>query len=317
MTVHENRGSVTAAHRVMEHLSNTRMNRPALRRAAAALAVACVLGAQAANPPATPSQKGGTVPPPPPLQSATTHPMKYYLSLPKNWSPDRKWPVLVAPSAHYAAKGRTIELFAPERDARKASFIIVAPFVINSDPVSGMTEYRGAVADSISAADAADGFRDEDARAKFDSEGIRAILKDVEKLYRGEAKVYITGFSASTHVAYLFLFTHPELLKGVVINSGVYLGRGVDEDHIPLRNSPERAQIEIKYITGGNQSGYQEGLENWLEAKAKLLSYGHPASKIQMEVIKAGNPEKLSAGHNWYPTRILDFCTAAELTFQK
>ena len=257
------------------------------------------------------------------VQTATAHPMKYYISLPKNWAPDRKWPVLVAPSAHYGDKGKNLAMFAVERDARKADFILVAPLVINADRVADMTEYRGAVMDAISAADAASPAgsrrpdRNDGARAKFDSEGIRAVLQDVQKLYRGEEKVYITGFSASTHVAYLFLFTHPELLKGVVINSGVYLGRGVDEDHIPLLNSPERAQIEIKYITGGSQSGYQEGLENWLEAKAKLLSYGHPASKIQMEVIKPGNPEKLSAGHNWYPTRILDFCTAAELTFQK
>ena len=39
------------------------------------------------------------------VQTATTHPMKYYISLPKNWAPDRKWPVLVAPSAHYGDKG--------------------------------------------------------------------------------------------------------------------------------------------------------------------------------------------------------------------
>ena len=35
---------------------------------------------------------------------------------------------------------------------------------------------------------------------------------------------------------------------------------------------------------------------------------------IQMEVIKKGNPEKLNAGHNWFPTRIFDFCATVELT---
>jgi hypothetical protein len=44
--------------------------------------------------------QGAAVAAPPPLQTATTHPMKYYLSLPKGWSADRIWPVLVAPSAH-------------------------------------------------------------------------------------------------------------------------------------------------------------------------------------------------------------------------
>ena len=284
-----------------------------LTRAAALLAIACALGVQAGNPPEKRSEERAVISAAPQLQTATAHPMKYYISLPRNWSPDRKWPVLVAPSAHYGDKGRNLAVFAAERDARKANFIIVAPFVINADRVVAMTEYRGAVADAINAADAADGFRDETARAKFDSEGIRAVLKDVQKLYHGEDKVYITGFSSSTHIAYMFLFAHPELLKGVFINSGVYLGRGVDEEHIPLLNSPERAKIEIKYIIGENDPGYEKCLENWLEAKAKLLSYGHPASKIQMEVIKKGNPENLSPGHNWFPTRILGFCSAVEL----
>jgi predicted esterase len=254
----------------------------------------------------------------PPVQTASTHPMRYYISLPKNWSANRKWPVLVAPSAHYGDKGRTIALFAAERDARKANFIILAPFVINADRVATMTEYRGAVADAISAADAASPAgsrrpdRNDAARAKFDSEGIRAILKDAQRLYRGEDKVYITGFSSSTHIAYMFLFAHPELLKGAIINSGVYLGRGVDEAHIPFLNSPERAKLAIKYIIGEKDPGYKKCTENWEEAKAKLLRYGHPAARIQMEVIKQGNPEHLSAGHNWFPTRIFDFCAAVE-----
>ena len=257
------------------------------------------------------------------VQTATTHPMKYYISLPGNWSANRKWPVLVAPNAHYGDKGKHIASFAAQRDARKASFILVAPLVINADRVADMTEYRGAVADAISAADAATPAgsrrpnRNDAARAKFDSEGIRAILKDVQKLYRGEDRVYITGFSSSTHIAYMFLFAHPELLKGAIINSGVYLGRGVDEAHIPFLNSPERAKLAIKYIIGESDPGYEKCSENWMEAKAKLLRYGHPASRIQMEVIRKGNRENLSPGHNWFPTRIFDFCAAVELALQK
>jgi len=257
------------------------------------------------------------------VQTATTHPMKYYISLPRNWSANRKWPVLVAPNAHYGDKGKHIASFAAQRDARKARFIIVAPLVINADRVADMTEYRGAVADAISAADAASPAgsrrpnRNDAARAKFDSEGIRAVLKDVQRLYRGEDKIYITGFSSSTHIASMFLFTHPELLKGVIINSGGYAGRGVDESHIPLLNSPERATLPIKFIVGENDAGCKRYLESWQETKAKLLRYGHSASRMQMEVIKQGNPEHLSAGHNWFPTKIFDFCAAAELTSQK
>jgi len=129
----------------------------------------------------------------PEVRTATMHPMKYYLSLPKEWSAERTWPVLVAPSAHYGDKGQNLAMFAAARDARKAGIIIVAPFVINADRTAEMPEYRGAVADAINAADAATDGRDETARGKFDSEGIRAVLKDVRERYRGEDKVYLTG----------------------------------------------------------------------------------------------------------------------------
>lgn len=284
------------------------MKRHALAGTVLAIAVTHALGSQAANPAmASPALQ---------IQTATTHPMKYYVSLPKGWSPDRKWPVLVAPSAHYGDKGNTNAMFAAERDARKANFIIVSPLVINADRVAVMIEYRGAVADAISAADAATDGRDEIARAKFDSEGIRAILKDVQQRYRSEDRVYITGFSSSTNIAYLFLFTHPELLKGVMINSGVYAGRGVDQEHIPLLNSPERARIGVKYIVGENDPNYTKYLEGWQETKSELLRCGHPASRIETEVIKKGNPERLNPGHNWFPTRILDFFADVERAYQ-
>jgi len=254
----------------------------------------------------------------PELRTASSHPMKYYLSLPKDWSADRAWPVLVAPSAHYGDKGKNIALFARERDARKLGFIIVAPFVINADPTAGMPEYRGAIVDDINVADAASSAgRDAMARGKFDSEGIQAVVKDVQNFHRGEAKFYITGFSSSTHVAYMFLFTHPELLKGVIINSGVYLGRGVDENHLPLVNSPQRANLPIKFIIGEDDRGYQFCSENWEATKQELLRCGHSAAKIQIEVVRKGNPENLNTGHNVYPSRILDFCAAVEMAAGK
>jgi predicted esterase len=220
--------------------------------------------------------------------------------------------VLIAPSAHYGDKGRTLVMFAAERDARHMPLIVVSPMVINADRVAAMTEYRGAVADAIAKADAADGFRDEVARAKFDSEGILAILRDVQQLHHGDARVYITGFSSSTHIAYMFLFTHPELLRGVVINSGVYLERGVDTDRLPFLNQPKRARLPVKFIIGETDPGYSHCLENWEETRAELLRCGHSAARLQSEVVRAGNAAHLATGHTWYPTRILDFCAAVE-----
>lgn len=290
------------------------MNRRIWMRAVTILGAVCALcGGRWAKAGNTPEQ-AGNIPNLTQLQTATTHPMKYYISLPPDWSPDRTWPVLVQPAAHYGGKTKDLEVFARVRDARKSRLIIVAPVAINADPVAKMQEYRGPVMDAIRAADAAPAAegRDETARAKFDSEGIMAIVKDVQSLYHGEAKFYLTGFSASTHIAYVFLFVHPELLKGVVVNSGMFAGRGVDENHIPLLNSPERANLEILFTIGANDPHYETYMENWRETKAKLLGYGHSEAKIREDVIQPGNPEKLNPGHNWFPTKTIGFCDAAE-----
>ena len=235
--------------------------------------------------------------------------MQYVVSLPSQWAPDKKWPVIIAPNAHYGNKAATLKMLAPLNEKRKAGFIIISPIVINSDPVAAMKEYRGDIADGIHAADAkmGEGGRDDDARAAFDSAGIRAVIQDVQRLYGGEDRVYITGFSASTHIVYLFLFMHPELLKGAFINSGVYRGRGVDEDHLPRLNSPERARVEIKFIAGEQDKGAGFYSENWTQTKALLIRSGHPVSKFHEEIIRPGNPENLPVGHTWFPTRIMDF----------
>ena len=241
--------------------------------------------------------------------TASTHPMRYVISLPGQWVPNKKWPVIIAPNAHYGNKAATIQMLAPLNEKRKAGFIIVSPIVINSDPVERMQEYLGDIADGIRAADAkmGEGGRDDDARAAFDSAGIRAVIHDVQRLYGGEDRVYITGFSASTHIVYLFLFTHPELLKAALINSGVYRGRGVDENHLPLMNSPVRAQVEIKFIAGEQDKGAALFTQNWTQTKALLRRCGHPESKFHKEIVRIGNAENLPVGHAWFPTRIIDF----------
>ena len=78
------------------------------------------------------------------------------------------------------------------------------------------------------------------------------------------------------------------------------------------QGGPQIAVVVLGARSNAGRFWETRHLFNWLETKALLLQCGHPASRIQMEVIKKGNAEKLSAGHNWYPTRIFDFCLAAE-----
>ncbi len=86
----------------------------------ALLATVFGLGVQAESPPPIATNHPNEIPTDSQIQTATTHPMKYLVALPKGWSPDRKWPVHIAPNAHFSQKEKTSAIFAPERDAKSA-----------------------------------------------------------------------------------------------------------------------------------------------------------------------------------------------------
>src|SRR5262245_51190666 len=64
----------------------------------------------------------------PQLKTASTHPMKYYVSLPSGWTKDRTWPVVVT----VAGKGwlDNAVMYAQVRDGLRQPFIVVTPEVL-------------------------------------------------------------------------------------------------------------------------------------------------------------------------------------------
>ena len=82
----------------------------------------------------------------------------------------------------------------------------------------------------------------------------------------------------------------------------------------PVGGVCKRAGLAVKFIVGENDPNCARYSENWRATSVKLLGCGHVAAKLTMEVIKKGNAAHLGTGHQWYPTRILDFCAATEPT---
>lgn len=158
--------------------------------------------------------------PRPEVMTATTHPMKYHVSLPEGWSKDKPWPVVIAvPDAHRDFPGN---LAAFVKARRSKPYIVVVPHVVTS----GGTNYR--LASTYQYTNAEWDKVKQAGDYRFDEEGIIAILADVRKLYNGEGRCYLTGWEAGGHTVWALTFRHPEWFHAVAPVSTNYQGRWLD-----------------------------------------------------------------------------------------
>jgi len=67
------------------------------------------------------------------LKTAEHHPMKYYLSLPGNWSLKEKWPIVIVIEAAEKEFKKNAERFIQARQIMP--FIIIAPFITTNYPL--------------------------------------------------------------------------------------------------------------------------------------------------------------------------------------
>ena len=159
--------------------------------------------------------------PAPTLKTATTHPMKYHLSLPQAWTAGRSWPVAVLiPDAARDFEGN-LAAFVKARGT--LPYILVAPHVVTSGG-SGYRQsdtYRYSEDDWRKVSEAGD-FR-------FDEEGIAAVLADVRKNFGGEDRAFLTGWEAGGHTVWALTFRHPEWWRASAPVSTNYQGRWLDE----------------------------------------------------------------------------------------
>ncbi|MER3498551.1 MAG: hypothetical protein C4308_07910 [Chitinophagaceae bacterium] len=124
--------------------------------------------------------------------------MQYYLSLPNNWLPAKKWPVMIVIEQAEKQFKKDAEQFIAAR--KYLPFIIVEPFITTNGGQghrdTSIYPYSKAVWDEI----------DKVSICKFDMDGLQSIIKDVKKNYAGTDKIFITGFEAGTHLVWAFIF---------------------------------------------------------------------------------------------------------------
>lgn len=210
------------------------------------------------------------------LKVAAGHPMQYYISLPQGWTSDKEWPVVVILEAAEKEFKKNAERFIEARGNKP--FILVAPFNTNNgnqgrrDP--SLFPYSKETWD----------YMDQVGDCTFNDEGIHQIILDVQKLYHGEPKVFITGFEAGTHVLWSLVFNHPEYLKAAAPVAGNFRNRCVTESAISKDSSKEK--LPIKAFAGELDSvfGPKSGNSNqWVNAKDLASQNGF--KNISIDVI--------------------------------
>jgi hypothetical protein len=237
-----------------------------LARAAVALLASCAAFAE--------SDLSGL----PALKTASRHPVQYYLSLPKGWSSQKQWPVLLAIDASYGDFYANVERFSRAR--KNGPFIIVVPFLTDGRSVSASERntkfhYSPEVWRQI----------DKESPLAFDLAALDAILAEVRSQYGGEEKPFLTGWGqGGGPITWTLVLTQPERWRGVALACPYFQA----EDTIKVSDRPERVDLPVTVFQGESDFlRVNAGLDAQWE-KAKKLAEAHGYRNLSRVLV----PEK-------------------------
>ncbi len=218
------------------------------------------------------------------LNTASTHPMQYYLSLPRGWTAAKSWPVVIVIESANRQFEAAAKRFALARG--EMPFVIAVPLVLTN----GGPGYRNVPAYHYSDLVWADIERV--GRCKFDFDGIAAVARDIRKSYGGEEKFYLTGWEAGGHTVWAFLFQHPETLRAVAPVSTNYAGRCLEDGQ--FSPAPEKAALPVRIFAGADD-GWKSGQFLFEQSHAARKSAEeHGFSKVSEAVVPGKAHEPLA-----------------------
>jgi predicted peptidase len=221
----------------------------------------------------------------PQLKTASTHPIQYYLSLPEDWTPAKKYPVVVVIESADRDFQNAATAFAQASASRP--FILVTPFVVTNGGAGYRSvptyHYSDSVWETI----------EKSGQFRFDMDGISAIMQDVVKQYGAENKYFITGLEAGGHTVWGILFNHPEAVRGAALVCPNYLGRWVDEAHIP--SAAERTRLPIRNFVGTKDETCSPGRPIYTQMqRAMSLAESHGYQNVSLTRVEGKGHERLA-----------------------
>jgi hypothetical protein len=237
--------------------------------------VAALLAAGAANGRAAPAPDSLV------LETAAGHPMRYELSLPRGWSPARRWPVVIALEAAEKDWRGTGRAFVRARGERP--FIIAVPHILTN----GGHDLRHLPAYHY--ADSTWNRIDREGNCRFDLEGLGAMIDDIHQRFAGEAQVFLTGWESGGHLLWAETFAHPERLRGVAASSTNYIGRCVVDSLFSISHTRETLPIQVLLPAADSASAAPHGVL-YRECQAvRALAEAHGYGNVRQAIV-VGKP---------------------------
>jgi predicted esterase len=195
------------------------------------------------------------------LKKASDHPMAYYLALPKGWSDQREWPILVTVEGAGCNFLGNCKVFLHHRG--DLPFILVTPLTFWNTRQLQPDKYPYPRA-LIEKHD-----RDMRGRMTFDETGLLKVIETVRKQYRGGKKFFITGFSGGGNLTWRMIFGHPEKLAAASPTGANFTLSG------EISRAPERAQLPVKAFQGEKDKYLNMLNAQWARAKGLCDQNGY------------------------------------------
>ena len=219
-------------------------------------------------------------------RTARLHPMRYFLSLPEGWNPQRTWPVVVVVPDAFREFQETAKEFSDARGS--LPFVIVVPLVLSG---GGTAQQHKTDFDY---SDSAWSLATKAGNCRFDEDGLTAVLKEVRALYNTDSQFFITGWEAGAHVAIAQLFQHPGRIRAVAVVTPNFIGRCVTPPTSGLAD--QESVIPVRVFHGENDPVWTKGnplFATWPRLDSAARSRGF--RNVRDTLVKNGGHGPLAA----------------------
>ena len=226
-----------------------------------------------------------------PVQVAATHPMQYLLSPPRHRRSARDR--IVQPRALVIGIDGSDHDFrgyhaAFVRARRDLPFALVTPFVVSNGGRRHPSDYPYSEQALATAAKDPLG---------FDVEGVSAIIDDVRARFGATLPVYVTGFSAGGHLAWLLLFNYSNWLAGAAFASANFAARGINSESDRASTTP----VPVRAFAGEVDPLSEVLRAQWETARTLAAQRGF---RDLTRVVVPG------AGHSPFARQVLEYFAA-------
>jgi poly(3-hydroxybutyrate) depolymerase len=231
------------------------------------------------------------------LRGVDGHMMRYYISLPTDWVPERRYPVIVAVTGSNGNFPVLAKGYAKARGP--LPFVTVTPTSLSSTNPDFMDEEHFPQLD----AKALETWSESDRSAQLASDlaGLEKVLADVRAYFGGEDRVYLSGFSRGGDLAWHVLYARPQWVHVVFPSCAVY------HAECAVGARPEARSVPVLAFQGAGDP-YRDYLEPlWTAAEAAARQNGIKELRRILTFRKHGwhYEEILVACHGHYLARLV------------